>query len=258
MQAFDALDSIAETGLDADLLALLTRCENAARRLDRTAVSAVAALERRGVFAEKGYKSSAAALADLLGWERFEARRRVVAAEQVTAAGRTGRLRAAGAAACHRRNVRGRAGEPATRRRDRARARHALRATTHARAVGGCRVRAGGQDRRLHPLRAAGLGCRAGRGARPGRRRARRSATGAGQRAAPDPDGDRRRQNQGPDRRRRDVRRDRHGDRREGEAADRRRRAPGRTATGRGAGRRVRLRPRPRRRVPGAAATGRT
>jgi Domain of unknown function (DUF222)/HNH endonuclease len=84
-QTFDALDAIAETGPDADLVALLTRCENAARRLDRTAVSAVAALERRGVFAEKGYKSSAAALADLLGWEQREARRCVVAAEHVTA-----------------------------------------------------------------------------------------------------------------------------------------------------------------------------
>jgi hypothetical protein len=73
-QAFDALDAIAESGVDADLVALLTRCENAARRLDRTAVSAVAALERRGVFAEKGYNSSAAALADLLGWEGREAR----------------------------------------------------------------------------------------------------------------------------------------------------------------------------------------
>ena len=47
-------------------------------------VDTVAALERRGVFAERGYKSAAAALGDLLGWERFEARRRVVAAEQVT------------------------------------------------------------------------------------------------------------------------------------------------------------------------------
>ena len=84
-QAFDALDVIAETGADVDLVALLTRCENATRRLDRTTVSTVAALERRGVFAEKGYKSSAAALADLLGWEGREARRRVVAAEHVTA-----------------------------------------------------------------------------------------------------------------------------------------------------------------------------
>jgi 5-methylcytosine-specific restriction protein A len=83
-QTLDALDAIAETGGDAELVAALVRCENATRRLDRTAVSAVAALERRGVFAEKGYRSSAAALADLLGWERFEARRRVVAAERVT------------------------------------------------------------------------------------------------------------------------------------------------------------------------------
>ncbi len=55
-----------------------------ARRLDRVTVAAVAALERRGAFAERGYRSAAAALTDLLGWERFEARRRVVAAEQVT------------------------------------------------------------------------------------------------------------------------------------------------------------------------------
>ena len=36
------------------------------------------------MFAEHGYKSAVQALSDLLGWERFEARRRVVAAEQVT------------------------------------------------------------------------------------------------------------------------------------------------------------------------------
>ena len=64
---------------------MLTRCEGAVRRLDRAAVAAVAGLERRGVFAERGYRSSAAALADLVGWERFEARRRVVVAEQVVA-----------------------------------------------------------------------------------------------------------------------------------------------------------------------------
>jgi 5-methylcytosine-specific restriction protein A len=66
------------------LIAILRRCEAAVRRLDRVTVAAVAGLERRGVFAERGYKSSAAALADLLGWERPEARRRVVAAEQVS------------------------------------------------------------------------------------------------------------------------------------------------------------------------------
>ena len=36
------------------------------------------------MFAEHGYKSAVQALSDLLGWERFEARRRVTAAEQVT------------------------------------------------------------------------------------------------------------------------------------------------------------------------------
>jgi len=60
-------------------------CEGAGRRLDRTVVHTVAALERRGVFTERGYRSTAGALADLLGWERFEARRRVLAAEQVSA-----------------------------------------------------------------------------------------------------------------------------------------------------------------------------
>jgi Domain of unknown function (DUF222)/HNH endonuclease len=84
-QAVDALDEAAETGTDAELVALLSACETVARRLDRVTVSAVAALERRGVFAERGYKSSAAALADLVGCERGEARRRVVAAEQVVA-----------------------------------------------------------------------------------------------------------------------------------------------------------------------------
>ncbi|WP_219414055.1 DUF222 domain-containing protein [Pseudonocardia nigra] len=36
-------------------------------------------------FADRGYKNPAAALADLLGWERFEARRRITAADQVSA-----------------------------------------------------------------------------------------------------------------------------------------------------------------------------
>ena len=77
-QTFETLDAIAATGDDAELMAVLTRCENAVRRLDRSVVSAVAVLERRAVFAERGYTSTAAALADLVGWERSEARRRVV------------------------------------------------------------------------------------------------------------------------------------------------------------------------------------
>src|SRR6185312_15339360 len=85
VQAVDALGDAAGSAADTELLSVLAVCEDVARRLDRITVAAVAALERRGVFAEKGYTSAAGALGDLLGWERFEARRRVVAAEQVTA-----------------------------------------------------------------------------------------------------------------------------------------------------------------------------
>ena len=84
-QAVDELSAVAVSGADDELVSLLTVCEGAARRLDRVTVDAVAALERRGTFSERGYKSAAGALRDLLGWERFEARRRVTAAEQVTA-----------------------------------------------------------------------------------------------------------------------------------------------------------------------------
>ncbi|WP_051233464.1 HNH endonuclease signature motif containing protein [Pseudonocardia asaccharolytica] len=83
-EALDALDATAGPGAADDaLVALLTLCEGLARRLDRLVVATVATLLRRGVFAERGYTSTAAALGDLLGWERSEARRRVLAAEQV-------------------------------------------------------------------------------------------------------------------------------------------------------------------------------
>jgi 5-methylcytosine-specific restriction protein A len=62
---------------------VLTLCEGVARQLDQVTVAAVAGLDRDGVFADRGYKSATQALSDLLGWERREARRRVVAAEQV-------------------------------------------------------------------------------------------------------------------------------------------------------------------------------
>ena len=84
MQAADAVVAVARSGSDAELVTLLTTCEAVVRRLDRVTVDAVAALDRRGAFTERGYTSPAAALSDLLGWERFESRRRVVAAEQVT------------------------------------------------------------------------------------------------------------------------------------------------------------------------------
>ena len=122
-QAVDELSAVAESGADDELVSLLTVCEGAARRLDRVTVDAVAALERRGTFAERGYKSTAGALRDLLGWERFEARRRVTAAEQVTARVGLDGSRAAGATARDRRSVRARTGEPAARRCRRPRAR---------------------------------------------------------------------------------------------------------------------------------------
>lgn len=86
VEAVDALAAAVESGAtsDAELLSVLTVCEGSTRKLDKLGVDAGGA-QRRGVFAERGYRSSAAALSDLLGWERFEARRRVAAADHVCA-----------------------------------------------------------------------------------------------------------------------------------------------------------------------------
>ncbi|GAA1306226.1 HNH endonuclease signature motif containing protein [Pseudonocardia xinjiangensis] len=83
VEAIDALSAATDAATDDELLSVLTLCEGTSRRLDRLTVATVATLERRGTFAERGYTSTPAALGDLLGWERFEARQRVVAAEQV-------------------------------------------------------------------------------------------------------------------------------------------------------------------------------
>ena len=84
-QAVDAVRGAAGPSASADeLMSVLTLCEGVVRQMDQVTMDTVAGLERRGAFSERGYRSSAAAVADLLGWERFEARRRVVAAEQVT------------------------------------------------------------------------------------------------------------------------------------------------------------------------------
>jgi Domain of unknown function (DUF222)/HNH endonuclease len=85
IEAADALAAAAESGAatDGELLSALTICEGVTRRLDRLTLTTIATLQRRGAFAERGYKSTAGALADLLGWEAFEARRRVHAAEHV-------------------------------------------------------------------------------------------------------------------------------------------------------------------------------
>jgi 5-methylcytosine-specific restriction protein A len=74
---------VAVAGSAGEPVSVLTLCEGVAGQLDQVTVATVAGLDRDGVFAERGYRSVAAALSDLVGWERFEARRRVVAAEQV-------------------------------------------------------------------------------------------------------------------------------------------------------------------------------
>ncbi|MGI9001692.1 MAG: DUF222 domain-containing protein [Pseudonocardia sp.] len=81
--AVEELCVAAAGATDDELLSILTLCEGVTRQLDRLTVDTVATLERRGTFDERGYRSAARALSDLLGWERFEARRRVTVAEQV-------------------------------------------------------------------------------------------------------------------------------------------------------------------------------
>ena len=70
-------------GSEDELVAVLAMSEETRRALDRIMADTTADLQRRGTFGERGYRSPAGALSDLLGWERFEARRRVVAAESV-------------------------------------------------------------------------------------------------------------------------------------------------------------------------------
>jgi 5-methylcytosine-specific restriction protein A len=83
-QAVEALRAAAGPGAsEADLLGVLTVGEGVRRGLDQAGMAALADLERRGTFAGRGYRSSVAALADLLGWDRGEARRHLSVAEHV-------------------------------------------------------------------------------------------------------------------------------------------------------------------------------
>jgi hypothetical protein len=84
VEALDALgDATGRTASEAELLSVLTLAEGLARKLDRVLVGALADLTRRGTFAERGYRSAGTALEHLVGWERFDARRRLLAAEHV-------------------------------------------------------------------------------------------------------------------------------------------------------------------------------
>ena len=83
-EAVDELSVACSPTADSDdLLSALTVAEGAARRLDQIVVTVVADLLRRGTFAERGYRNAVTAVADLMGWDRAEARHRVSAAEQV-------------------------------------------------------------------------------------------------------------------------------------------------------------------------------
>ncbi|MHA6631008.1 DUF222 domain-containing protein [Pseudonocardia sichuanensis] len=83
-EAVDELRQAAESGLatDTELLSVLTVSEGLTRQLEHLTVTTTATLQRRGSFAERGYKDTTGALADLLNCDRFEARRRVIGAEQ--------------------------------------------------------------------------------------------------------------------------------------------------------------------------------
>ncbi len=83
-EALAALEAAADpAATDDELVASLRTVEGLRRRLDRLTVGTTAALARRGTFAERGYPSATQALAELLGMERYDARCRAVAAEQV-------------------------------------------------------------------------------------------------------------------------------------------------------------------------------
>jgi 5-methylcytosine-specific restriction protein A len=68
---------------ESDMVAALRDYGIARDRLDAAGVQLIAAMTRRGVFAAHGYHRPEYAVADLLGWDRRPARRRVALAEQV-------------------------------------------------------------------------------------------------------------------------------------------------------------------------------
>ncbi|MDQ4116838.1 MAG: HNH endonuclease [Actinomycetota bacterium] len=88
LEAAEQLRAATVAAGDDGLLSALIACEATTRRVDHVAVETLATVDRRGVFTDRGYRSTHAALADLLRWERGQARRHAVVAEQVV--GRTG------------------------------------------------------------------------------------------------------------------------------------------------------------------------
>lgn len=83
-EALAVLDEVADPGAgDDELIGVLTLGEGVTRHLGRAVVGALTELEHRGTFAARGYRRSTTALADLLGWDHHEARRHLLAADQV-------------------------------------------------------------------------------------------------------------------------------------------------------------------------------
>lgn len=82
--AVDALAEILDHADDADILSLQIAVEATHRRLDHLATRALAAARHRDAYGTRGYRTPAAALADLLRWEPRRARRFSTAADDVT------------------------------------------------------------------------------------------------------------------------------------------------------------------------------
>ncbi|MFP5020107.1 HNH endonuclease signature motif containing protein [Pseudonocardia phyllosphaerae] len=83
-EAMSTLAAAAGPGADAaDRLSVLTLCAGVRRQADQLTVSTLADLDREGAFADRGYRSADAALSDLLGVDRRDAKRFTRAAEHV-------------------------------------------------------------------------------------------------------------------------------------------------------------------------------
>ncbi|BBF99982.1 MULTISPECIES: HNH endonuclease signature motif containing protein [Pseudonocardia] len=82
--AVDDLTALLDTAGDDEVCAVQTALEAGARRLDHAAVTALATAQRRGIYAERGYRTPAGALADLLHLDPRRARRFASATEAVS------------------------------------------------------------------------------------------------------------------------------------------------------------------------------
>jgi len=83
-QAACLLEQVAALlGSSADPLAALLVAEGGSRLMDRIKIEQIAAVEREGSLAEKGYKTTTGGLKDLLGWDHDIARQHLRVAQHV-------------------------------------------------------------------------------------------------------------------------------------------------------------------------------